>query len=272
MKIGIVYHDDLDGKCSAAIVYYYYKDKKNTKIDFISYNYSKEPDDLYEYDKLYIVDCVLESNLMTTLFEDHYKTNLIWIDHHVSNIMNTNSSIYGLRLPNDGAACVLTWNYFYGKIQIPDAVKYISDRDIWEFKYEKLTRGFTEWVEVQNNNPSNANLWFDLFDKDIGKYIDKGMIAYNARMRLIKNDVDKIAYESEIDGVKCLKMNYSSIYSISDACAYMLEKEYDIAWIWHRMKDGKIYNSLRSNGKYDVSEIALKYGGGGHKNAAGFIK
>jgi nanoRNase/pAp phosphatase (c-di-AMP/oligoRNAs hydrolase) len=28
--------------------------------------------------------------------------------------------------------------------------------------------------------------------------------------------------------------------------------------------------SLRSKGNFDVSEIALKFGGGGHKNAAGF--
>ena len=28
--------------------------------------------------------------------------------------------------------------------------------------------------------------------------------------------------------------------------------------------------SLRSNGDFDVSEIALKYGGGGHCNAASF--
>lgn len=39
---------------------------------------------------------------------------------------------------------------------------------------------------------------------------------------------------------------------------------------WYYTKDGTIACSLRSNGDYDVSAIAKVFGGGGHKNAAGF--
>ena len=35
-------------------------------------------------------------------------------------------------------------------------------------------------------------------------------------------------------------------------------------------KDGQCKCSLRSNGDYDVSAIAKAFGGGGHRNAAGF--
>lgn len=35
------------------------------------------------------------------------------------------------------------------------------------------------------------------------------------------------------------------------------------------LKDGRIRCSLRSRGRVDVSEVAAKFGGGGHKNAAG---
>lgn len=40
--------------------------------------------------------------------------------------------------------------------------------------------------------------------------------------------------------------------------------------LWHINKDGKCLCSLRSNGDYDVSTIAKAFGGGGHRNAAGF--
>lgn len=40
--------------------------------------------------------------------------------------------------------------------------------------------------------------------------------------------------------------------------------------LWSITKDGHCACSLRSNGDYDVSAIAKKFGGGGHKNAAGF--
>ena len=40
---------------------------------------------------------------------------------------------------------------------------------------------------------------------------------------------------------------------------------------WTLNKDKPVANcSLRSNGDYDVSAIAKAFGGGGHKNAAGF--
>ena len=39
---------------------------------------------------------------------------------------------------------------------------------------------------------------------------------------------------------------------------------------WYMGRDGKAKVSLRSNGDYDVSAIAKSFGGGGHRNAAGF--
>ena len=39
--------------------------------------------------------------------------------------------------------------------------------------------------------------------------------------------------------------------------------------VWQRDKN-RIEVSLRSNGDLDVSKIASKFKGGGHKNAAGF--
>ena len=40
--------------------------------------------------------------------------------------------------------------------------------------------------------------------------------------------------------------------------------------LWYVDKDNRCKCSLRSNGDYDVSAIAKVFGGGGHRNAAGF--
>lgn len=40
--------------------------------------------------------------------------------------------------------------------------------------------------------------------------------------------------------------------------------------LWCIDKDNRCKCSLRSNGDYDVSAIAKAFGGGGHRNAAGF--
>jgi len=273
-KITVLYHNDLDGKCCAAIIDYYYKNEIDTNLTFISFDYEKDykvPKEVYKCDMLYIVDCTLDPNTMTDLFENYHKNNFIWIDHHISSIMNNNSSIYGTRLPGPNSACYLTWIDLYGYTDIPDAVKYISDRDVWSYKWGKLTIGFTEWLASQDNSVENKKMWYSIFEnRNIGKHIDDGMIMYNSRIKMLKDDVDRLSYESEINGVKCLKMNCTSLYSISDVCALMIEKGYEVAWSWYKAKEMK-YHSLRSNGNIDVSEIAKKFGGGGHKNAAGFI-
>ena len=40
---------------------------------------------------------------------------------------------------------------------------------------------------------------------------------------------------------------------------------------WWQRADGMFSYSLRSRGDFDVSALAKKHGGGGHKNAAGFL-
>ncbi len=49
-----------------------------------------------------------------------------------------------------------------------------------------------------------------------------------------------------------------------------IAEESDVACLLREIGDGKFKGSLRSRGRVDVSEIAGRFGGGGHRNAAGF--
>src|SRR3989344_3303025 len=49
----------------------------------------------------------------------------------------------------------------------------------------------------------------------------------------------------------------------------MVEKGYPIGIIWYQRNGRRIF-SLRSDAKINVSEIAKRFGGGGHKAASGF--
>mgnify|MGYP001817621346 CR=1 FL=1 len=50
-----------------------------------------------------------------------------------------------------------------------------------------------------------------------------------------------------------------------------LAEESDVACLLRELDDGHFKGSLRSRGRVDVSEIAARFGGGGHHNAAGFV-
>ena len=49
-------------------------------------------------------------------------------------------------------------------------------------------------------------------------------------------------------------------------------KDAPFSIVYHDDQNGMRHYSLRSRGDYDVSEIAVRYGGGGHTAAAGFTK
>ena len=50
-----------------------------------------------------------------------------------------------------------------------------------------------------------------------------------------------------------------------------LAEESDVACLLRELGDGHYKGSLRSRGRVDVSELAARFGGGGHHNAAGFV-
>lgn len=50
-----------------------------------------------------------------------------------------------------------------------------------------------------------------------------------------------------------------------------IAEESDVACLLREIGDEKFKGSLRSRGRVDVSKIAGRFGGGGHRNAAGFV-
>ncbi|MCS7164321.1 MAG: DHHA1 domain-containing protein, partial [Thermodesulfovibrio sp.] len=47
-------------------------------------------------------------------------------------------------------------------------------------------------------------------------------------------------------------------------------KDYSISVLFREIQEGLLKVSIRSKGELDISKIAEEFGGGGHKNAAGY--
>ena len=69
-----------------------------------------------------------------------------------------------------------------------------------------------------------------------------------------------------IDG---LAINASAMFA-SELANLLAEQSNSFGLVWQLGADGEAKVSLRAAGKVDVAEIATRYGGGGHPNAAGF--
>ena len=279
MKTLVYYHNDMDGKCSAAIVNRALKDKTELIFKPLTYDDNVElPKDVWAYWRVYILDFTLPKRQMDELCTLFPRTDVIWIEHHITALTEFEARyghFEGIR-KNGTAASELTWRFMYGKDSVlPVAVKYIADRDLWKIDDDN-TMYFYEWLTTVNVDPTSST-WDYVWNGPLSKYIERGVLLRSARINQMKRDIKSIGYETEIEGHKCLKANYSSFESISDAGRFICDDlKYPVAWIWYVKKNNsgqmvKVHG-LRGNGEVDVSEIAVMMGGGGHRNASGFVE
>ena len=291
METLVLYHEDNDGFCSAAIVNKYFDvfklEEKNRVFYPIDYHkvdkffewFEKQED----FDKIIIVDFSFGKD-WKRLLETVPLERIIWIDHHGNAIENGFGTdilkSQGLR-KSDNAGCVLTWKYFFSGFEIPWVVKLVEDYDIWKFEFGDDTKAFLYGSLAEGDRISNPQsyCWKLL--------LEETSECYGVLLRQIIRDGHCILkYVKESHKEKCKEMGYISNVSFpgvrdlyrcvvcnngrGSAIFDSVTDDYDMMVIfWF---DGEYYNySFYSKGEdaVDVSKIARYYGGNGHVNAAG---
>ena len=268
----IIYHGSCpDGFCSALSAWYYYKTNgfNMEEFTFVPAFYNGEMPNVT--DKSVLI-CDFSFSYEKTLELIDKTKDLTIIDHHLTaenNLAKIPSNYKYFNMKHSGA--YLTWAYFFGETNIPDLIKYIEDRDLWNkvlpnneeisIYLSTLPYVFEEYeTYIDNNNlrsiiPEGIGM-VKLMNKYIKNAIKRG------EERLIKTSDEKIyrvvfCNSSELQsdiGNKILyefpMANFSAIYSVYN----------------------KSYNfSLRSmSDRTDVGTLANTYfNGGGHRNASG---
>lgn len=275
----IYHHDDNDGSCAAAVAGNYY-DRNEFAIKFIAINYGKESwseEEIEAAEKVWLVDFTSDE------MDEFVKVcgpRLIWIDHHKTAMERfpdlwTSSSIPGIRSV-EKAACVLTWEYTHPEdILPPAAVAYIGDKDIWKFEYAD-TRAFSAGFSLMVKTPDDPT-WDELLSSEyediVNKMISIGELLLEAQSYKLQKAFDR-GVDFMFHDWRARLVNTTG--NISELGEFIYKKpEYDIAVMWQAVEDMVVF-SLRSDSgnpdSPDCAEIAKQYGGGGHKNAAGFQK
>ena len=168
------------------------------------------------------------------------------------------------------SAAFLSWKYFHSGKKAPLIVNYVEDYDIWKFKLPRQK----ELTAVLNLYSFNFKVW----DKAAKMFQDK-----NKRKELIKKGQAIIDYQKSLIGELSNK-GQEVVFEGCDAIAVnspVLSSEIGnhisvktgkigITWSYKGKDNPKIHVSLRGDGKINLSELAKKFGGGGHKAAAGF--
>lgn len=279
--IYIFHHDDLDGITSKLILknHYYnvnciecsYEDELINPLDYVDYK-----------DVVIIVDYSFSPEIMKKLYT-LLKDRVIWLDHHISAINKSieygYDKIQGIRDVNYCGA-ELSWQWCFPNKEIPELIKGIGDFDTFRTygtkEFEKtlcLFYGIKTYddfalfkaIETYYHKKEYEDIWYDMF-------FDAGKIVYKYKINEYKENGIKYSYVKNIWGLRVLCMNTSD----SGICLQLPKiydyKKHDMILTYNY--NGKewcygFYTDTRNHPEVDCSKIAIQYGGGGHKGAAG---
>ena len=166
----------------------------------------------------------------------------------------------------------LTWKHFFSEEPsrgMPILIEYVKDYDLFQFKSQE-TKALNKALRLQEQTLSNwSMLAFSFEDGERREYyiqVGEAMLDYH-------NDiVSQLVFQAEpvtIGDAKGLVVNCSPQFA-SDVGHELALISCTFGATWQQEPKGVVKWSLRSNGDYDVSAIASIFGGGGHRNAAGF--
>lgn len=258
--IYILFHDPCQDGFGAA--YAAWK-KFGDKATYIGVNYGKPLPNMPGAKEVYIVDFSYSKDILVDLAG---KCQLVVLDHHKT----AQEQLQGLSFAQfdmNRSGAGMAWDYFHPETPRPWLINYIEDRDLWRHKLPNTH----DMAAALFSYPQKFDLWDKFEQADLlneGKAIRRYQNILSEEM--IKNA--QIRNFLEFKNVPVVNASSSLISDVGEA----LRNKYPTApfyAIYYDTKDAKRKWSLRStDNQEDVSAIAGRFGGGGHRNAAGFIE
>lgn len=256
------YHDDLDGRCSAAIV-----GRAIRGARFVAADYRRpiprHPVDAGE--TVVIVDYLPADDAMRWLRER--AARLIWIDHHASSLAREEYADLEGRREEGRAACELTWEFFYPGKPLPRAVQLTGDRDVWTWRYGEETASFCEGIRLVAHHPE-APVWDALLEDcrpTLDAIVKDGHVCRRYQLAVATEFIEKYGFETTLDGYRCYAANLNLFGSEIFGRRYA---RYPVCMTF--VNDGHRYHVTLYSQDTDVLPMAARRGGGGHRQAAGF--
>ena len=250
--------------------------------------------------EIYILDFSFSKWVMEGLFS--LAKCVVWLDHHASAFKEHGFTPnapgepaveplthHHVVLDNNKSGAMLAWEYFHPGTEVPMLIQHIDDRDRWQFKLS----GTKEFHAGLWSRPFSFDAWARIYfepdyeDMAIQYTISEGNIILRAHDQNVQSVVKGSARECWIKAPEPIDLPGSFLDEVtqgwqglaancpphltSDVGHELANQSGTFGLCWTLGQSGTVAKcSLRSNGEYDVSAIARTFGGGGHRNAAGF--
>lgn len=280
----------LDGIGAAWVVWNHYKEL-GIEIELIPANYTKGLPEGLEGKKVYVVDFCYDYPTTVWLLKN---TDLVLLDHHdtaVRRLQNltlnmmlesaTSQSIpvstpflekaeeenfKNIVLDSNYSGAMLAWRHFYGEKMPPLGIRFVEDRDLWKFQYPDTML----WTMAAFSYPFKVESFGALIDRPVSDVVNEGKVLrrkYEQDIEQISKNTRKMLFMGE--EIPVINANYMFASELGSTLAL----DAPFVAIYSDTQDARGFSlrSSGSNGGSDVCAIAELFGGGGHKNAAGFV-
>lgn len=262
----VIYHKNCpDGSTAAAL---FYKKFGEDAVYIACSHGDGLPTEVTEYENksetnIYVVDFSFDIETMQILKEEFQ--SLVVLDHHVS-VREAVLAVGGV-FNNDKSGASLAYEYLYGSNKLPEFVAIIETIDLHKDSHNELIN-ICAYINSCDNSIASYVELLDTFDTRKQEYEREGK-AINRYVTVLEDILTGSFDIVEFEGLRMPAVNM--VFDINTK-SRILAKLYELmppVAMSYRLKGGVWAISLRSNGTVDVSAIAAKYGGGGHKGAAG---
>jgi oligoribonuclease NrnB/cAMP/cGMP phosphodiesterase (DHH superfamily) len=199
---------------------------------------------------------------------------LVVLDHHVSardryaecGGLDTSHARRGHRIhfDLDHSGAVLAWSHFH-RGEPPPLLRYVEDQDLWNWKLPD-----SEAVNAAiGSHPRDFATWERLARLSAAELAAEGAPILRANRQEVERALQArapVAIGSRrAEGVNARFQRAQIGHALAERAAFGLA-----LGVVYRITGDRVDVSLYSIGDLDVAAIAARYGGGGHRNAAGF--
>jgi uncharacterized protein len=249
-----------DGFCAAWIAH----TRFGEDADYLFANYG-EPAPEVTGRRVYILDFSYPRDTLLKIGEQ--ARVLALLDHHKTAEADLKGLSFAFFDMNHSGAR-LAWDFFMTSGPRPWLVDYVEDRDLWKWALPDSR----EISALIASYPNDFWEWDLLSGSDRFEMANHGHAILRYQARQIEANVAHCR-RVELDGILSIPCINITDRTISESLHQLAEQNGSppMALGWFQREDGQFVYSLRSIGELDVSEIAKRHGGGGHRNAAGFV-
>lgn len=224
------------------------------------------------------------------------RERMVWIDHHKSAIIKWEDQFPQTRLPGyriDGvSACRLAWQWFTRrshhydgvplpskldfidrKVSEPEGVRLAGEYDVWDHRDGEADVAFQFGLDSQESLDWEKLLGIGDYDKAyVRSVVQDGWTSMRCYSKREADIMRTRSFVSSWHGLTFLVLNTARCTSKTFAALDVPETGHDaLMGLYYTGKEWSV-SMYHANHRRDIdlSQIAAKFGGGGHRGACGF--